>query len=443
MTFTAPGSGASGVFSNSTTSITVATNASGVASDFVHGERYGRRTLYGDGVSNGLDRGEFLADQYAGLAEHNDGKCRGHAAVRGDRLGIWHCAGSDRQRCGEQSNIGRECDVHGAWLRSERRVQQFNDVDYGSHQCVWSGVSTLHGECNRRRTLHSDCGGLGSGDGELLADQHVVQLHSDPDRASLYRGRRIEYGNRHRGQWLCLDGDHRCAEWITLQSGGVSGNGSGSFVYSVVTNPALARFRGTITVGNSSFVVMEGGSTSDVPFTDVTPSFPYFDYVSLMSSNGITVGCQTTPAMYCPTEDVTRAEMAVFIVKGIDVALNATLTYPTTSYFGDVPATGVVDSEYFDFVQRIAQLGITVGCQTTPAMYCPDETITQGEMAVFVIRAWMYITTGNASGTFSLRERLCSTTFLHRTNTLRTYKRWGSWDSGRAVAAEHTARALQ
>ena len=188
--------------------------------------------------------------------------------------------------------------------------------------------------------------------------------------------------------------------WITLQSGGVSGNGNGSFIYSVVANPALARL-GTITVGNASFVVMEGGLLSNVPFTDVPPSDPYFDYVSLMSSNGITVGCQTSPAMYCPAEDVTRAQMAVFIVRGIDLATNTALTYPTTAYFGDVPASGVPDSQYFDFVQRIAQLGITVGCQSSPALYCPDESITQGQMAVFVIRSWMYITTGNATGTFT------------------------------------------
>jgi hypothetical protein len=188
--------------------------------------------------------------------------------------------------------------------------------------------------------------------------------------------------------------------WITLQAGGVSGNGNGSFVYSVVTNLALARL-GTITVGNESFVVMEGGLTSDVPFTDVLPSDPYFDYVSLMSSYGITVGCLTSPPEYCPTEDVTRAEMAVFIVRGIDIATNATLIYPTTAYFGDVPAFGVPDSEYFDYVQRIAQLGITVGCQTSPPLYCPDESISQGEMAVFVIRAWMFVTTGNATATFT------------------------------------------
>jgi hypothetical protein len=124
-------------------------------------------------------------------------------------------------------------------------------------------------------------------------------------------------------------------------------------------------------------------------FEDVPPADPYFDYVSLMSSYGITVGCQSSPPLYCPSQPVTRAEMAVFIVRGLNLATGTSLTYPSTAYFQDVPPSGVPDSKYFDYVQRLAQLKITVGCQTSPALFCPDESIPQGEMAVFAIRAWM------------------------------------------------------
>ena len=134
---------------------------------------------------------------------------------------------------------------------------------------------------------------------------------------------------------------------------------------------------------------MQGGSPSAPVFNDVPSTDPYFDYISLMSSYGITAGCQASPPLYCPSTPVTRAEMAVFVVRGLDLATGASLTYPTTAYFTDMPATGITDSEYFPFVQRIAQLGITVGCQTSPPWYCPDSSITQAQMAVFAIRAWM------------------------------------------------------
>jgi hypothetical protein len=35
------------------------------------------------------------------------------------------------------------------------------------------------------------------------------------------------------------------------------------------------------------------------------------------------------------------------------------------------------------------QLGITAGCQASPPLYCPDSSITQAEMAVFMVRSWM------------------------------------------------------
>jgi len=175
--------------------------------------------------------------------------------------------------------------------------------------------------------------------------------------------------------------------WVTLQSGGVSGNGNGSFVYTIGINLTMARL-GTITVGNASFKVMEGGLTSIVPFNDVLPTDPYFDYISLMSSYGITAGCQAAPPLYCPSTPVTRAEMAVFVVRGVDLALNTAFTYPPTAYFQDILSTGT-DSNFYPYVQRIAQLGITSGCQASPPLFCPDASITQGEMAVFMIRGWM------------------------------------------------------
>jgi hypothetical protein len=50
-------------------------------------------------------------------------------------------------------------------------------------------------------------------------------------------------------------------------------------------------------------------------------------------------------------------------------------------YFTDVPVT----SPYFSYVQKLRQLGITAGCTATT--FCPDDKLTRGQMAVFLIRA--------------------------------------------------------
>jgi hypothetical protein len=179
--------------------------------------------------------------------------------------------------------------------------------------------------------------------------------------------------------------------WITLQTGAVSGNGNGSFVYSVTLNLGLARL-GTITIGNQSFKVMEGGSVSVQPFTDVSPVAPDFDYISLMSSYGITAGCSANPPLYCPSTPVDRQQMAVFVVAALDHVNHAADALPpiytvSPAYFQDEP---VSDSVYYPFVQRLADMAITNGCQTSPPLFCPATSITQGQMAKFMILGWLH-----------------------------------------------------
>ncbi len=137
-------------------------------------------------------------------------------------------------------------------------------------------------------------------------------------------------------------------------------------------------------------------------FTDVPPSHPYYRYVQEMKYLGITVGCTLTT--YCPDALVTRGQMSVFIIR----ALNAKnlLTNPDTTlsapqlrmliaqdpswinnfphnaspYFTDV----AVNHPYFSYIQRMKELGVTSGC--TLNTYCPDDSNTRGQIAVFLAR---------------------------------------------------------
>ena len=42
---------------------------------------------------------------------------------------------------------------------------------------------------------------------------------------------------------------------------------------------------------------------------------------------------------------------------------------------------------YYADICQIATRGITVGCQPTPPLYCPDQTVTRAQMAVFIERS--------------------------------------------------------
>ena len=56
---------------------------------------------------------------------------------------------------------------------------------------------------------------------------------------------------------------------------------------------------------------------------------------------------------------------------------------PATATFNDVPTS----HPFFQFVEALAKSGITGGCNAAPPLYCPDQPLTRGQMAVFLAKA--------------------------------------------------------
>lgn len=54
-------------------------------------------------------------------------------------------------------------------------------------------------------------------------------------------------------------------------------------------------------------------------FNDVPPSNQFYNFIERMGALGITSGCSTVPPLYCPTQDVTRRQMAVFLVSAFNL----------------------------------------------------------------------------------------------------------------------------
>ena len=163
--------------------------------------------------------------------------------------------------------------------------------------------------------------------------------------------------------------------FISITSGG-AGTGNGSVTFNVPANNIGADRAGTLTINGQAVSVIQRAYAE--VFTDVGPSTYYFDFTDVLSADGITGGCSLNPPDFCPNDNVTRAEMAVFIVTGIE---GSTFTYTATPYFTDVPAS----NPYFKFIQKLRDLGITDGCSATE--FCPNDAVTRAEMAAFTIRA--------------------------------------------------------
>jgi hypothetical protein len=125
-------------------------------------------------------------------------------------------------------------------------------------------------------------------------------------------------------------------------------------------------------------------------FIDVPASHTFYNDIDYLADEGITQGCNPpSNTLYCPTGNVTRGQMAAFLVR----ALN--LPAAGQDYFTD-DDTSIFEND----INRLAQAGITRGCNP-PAnnLYCPDTRVSREQMAAFLVRA-LNLTDNGGGNTF-------------------------------------------
>jgi hypothetical protein len=54
-------------------------------------------------------------------------------------------------------------------------------------------------------------------------------------------------------------------------------------------------------------------------FSDVPPSNPFYGHIEELAVRGITLGCSANPPLYCPSNTVTREQMAAFLVRAFNL----------------------------------------------------------------------------------------------------------------------------
>lgn len=130
------------------------------------------------------------------------------------------------------------------------------------------------------------------------------------------------------------------------------------------------------------FGISGGALANDVP-----PGGTFFDddgnthegAIEAIASEGITRGCNPPQnTNYCPDDFVTRGQMAAFLVRAF-------------GYTDDGGGDLFVDDDGSTFESDIDKLGtegVTRGCNP-PAndRFCPDDFVTRGQMAAFLVRA--------------------------------------------------------
>jgi hypothetical protein len=198
--------------------------------------------------------------------------------------------------------------------------------------------------------------------------------------------------------WLADFGDvpasflyHNAIEKI-LRAGITSGCGGGNYCPNLpITRDAMAVF---ILKGKHGGTYVPPDATGTV-FEDVKTTTFLAKWMEKFGQEGITTGCGTSPGApkpnYCPTGAVTRDGMAVFLEKG-----------KKGSSFNPSPATGTVFCDVSTttflakWMEQLKTDNITQGCGSGPCArlggtsptYCPTGTVTRGEMAPFIVRAF-------------------------------------------------------
>jgi uncharacterized repeat protein (TIGR03803 family) len=111
-------------------------------------------------------------------------------------------------------------------------------------------------------------------------------------------------------------------------------------------------------------------------FSDVDQTDTFHSYVETIVRNGITAGCGG--GNYCRNASVTRAQMAVFLLKAQHGA--AYVPPVCQGAFPDVACPSL----FADWIEQLAAEGVTAGCGG--GLYCPDAAVTRRQMAVFLLK---------------------------------------------------------
>lgn len=116
-------------------------------------------------------------------------------------------------------------------------------------------------------------------------------------------------------------------------------------------------------------------------FLDVPCPSPFADWIEAFSAEGITGGCGGDN--FCPSDPATRAEVAVFLLK----ARHGSGYVPPvcSGLFVDVPCP----STFANWIEELYAEGITGGCQASPLLYCPNDSLNRGQAAAFLVNTFV------------------------------------------------------
>lgn len=116
-------------------------------------------------------------------------------------------------------------------------------------------------------------------------------------------------------------------------------------------------------------------------FTDLDTATEHTKYLRILYGEGVLDGTGCRDAFLCPNGPLLRWEAAIWFVRVLD-GKNPENISPVR--FADVDS----NVWYAPYIERLAELQVTVGCSEDPDHYCPDKKVTRAQMATLLVRAF-------------------------------------------------------
>jgi hypothetical protein len=118
-------------------------------------------------------------------------------------------------------------------------------------------------------------------------------------------------------------------------------------------------------------------------FSDVPVDSPLAPWIEQLYRLGVMDSCKSLPLSFCPDELVTRAEVAVILLKMV----NGNNYIPPIAHgiFADVP----ISSPYAPWIEDFYARKYTAGCSKNPFLFCPDDALSSQNLDVFLNKVFV------------------------------------------------------
>jgi calcineurin-like phosphoesterase family protein/fibronectin type III domain protein/S-layer family protein len=182
------------------------------------------------------------------------------------------------------------------------------------------------------------------------------------------------------GSIIGSSGNFAAGNWTSVDvTSFITGNGIYDLALTTTSTVTLNFNSRDASQNQPQFVIETKVETPDFIFADVPVGYWAKQYIETLYAVGITGGCGVSPLNYCPTAHVTRAQMAVFLLRAKH---GSNYSPPAASgvLFQDVPSSYWAAA----WIEELAAEGITQGCGSDN--YCPETVVTRDQMAVFLLR---------------------------------------------------------